>query len=367
MAMTAHEAATGLPLPGRLGNPDLDLRSDPRSDPRMVAALAPFGLDVNGVALPFDGRAPMDALLAFCVEGERNFEAVFDAMFTGLPAIAGLSHSSEIIAGEDGNEIQLYIVRPENSGSPLPCILHIHGGGMAILRGSGPAYRRARDELAATGLVVVGVEFRNAAGALGNHPFPAGLSDCAVALDWVDANRRTLGVSKVIVAGESGGANLSLATTLKAKREGRLATIDGVYAMVPYISGIYGSPVAERMRELPSLIENDGYLISCALMDILASVYDPGATNSRNPLCWPIYASMDELAGLPPHVISVNELDPLRDEGFAYHRKLIRAGVPSTGRMMLGLCHAGDLICRAAIPDAFASTIRDIHGFATSL
>jgi acetyl esterase/lipase len=333
----------------------------------MVAALAPYGLDVNGPPLPFDGRAPMEALLAFCAEGERGFEAVFEGMFSGLPEIKGLTRRSEIITGEDGNDIELFIVRPEKPAGPLPCILHIHGGGMAILRGSGPAYARARDELAATGLVVVGVEFRNAAGALGNHPFPAGLTDCAAALGWVHASRGSLGASKVVVAGESGGANLSLATTLRAKQEGRLGSIDGVYAMVPYISGIYGSPAAERMRELPSLIENDGYLISCALMDILASVYDPGGANSRNPLCWPYFVSSDELAGLPPHVISVNELDPLRDEGLAYHRKLIHAGVPSTGRMMLGVCHAGDLICRAAMPDAFASTIRDIHRFASSV
>ena len=366
MATTADHAAVKLQQPGRLGSPDLDLRRDPRSDPRMVDALAPFGLDVNGESLPFDGRAPMEALLAFCVEGERNFETVFDAMFTGLPEIADVERGTETITGADGNSIELYISRPKQSAS-LPGILHIHGGGMAILRGSGRAYVRARDELAATGLVVVGAEFRNAAGALGNHPFPAGLTDCAAALNWMHSNREALGVSKLVVAGESGGANLSLATTLKAKREGRLESIDGVYAMVPYISGMYGGPTEQRVRELPSLVENDGYLISCALMDILASVYDPGNANSSNPLCWPYHASVDDLAGLPPHVISVNELDPLRDEGLAYHRKLLHAGVASTGRMMLGLCHAGDLICRAAIPDAFASTVRDIHRFAASL
>src|SRR5215472_5890795 len=46
--------------------------------------------------------------------------------------------------------------------------------------------------------------------------------------------------------------------------------------MVPYISGIYGAPAATRVLELPSLVENDGYFISCSLMDILGSVYDPG-------------------------------------------------------------------------------------------
>jgi len=137
--------------------------------------------------------------------------------------------------------------------------------------------------------------------------------------------------------------------------------------MVPYISGIYGAPAATRVLELPSLVENDGYFISCSLMDILGSVYDPGATNSRNPLCWPYHASIEELADLPPHVISVNEVDPLRDEGLAYHRNLRRAGVSSVGRIVVGAFHGGDLICRAAAPNVFAATIRDIHGFAASL
>lgn len=367
MATTADQPATQVPLSGRLGRPNMDLRSDPRSDPRMVEALTPFGLDVIGEGPPIDGQAPIEAKLAFCDEAERGLEAVFDAMLSGPDDVAGLRHSTETIPGGDGNEIQLYIARPQRASGPLPCILHIHGGGMTILRASGKAYVRLRDELAATGLVVVGVEFRNAAGALGNHPFPAGLSDCAAALNWVHANRAQLGVSKVVLAGESGGANLSLATALEAKRDGRLGSIDGVYALVPYISGMYGAPAATRVLELPSLVENDRYVISCSFMDILATVYDPGAANSRNPLCWPYHASIEELADLPPHVISVNEVDPLRDEGLAYHRKLRRAGVSSVGRMVPGAFHGGDLICRAAVPDVFAATIRDIHGFATSL
>jgi len=33
-------------LPGRLGDPNLDIRDDPRADPRIVAAMGPIGLDV---------------------------------------------------------------------------------------------------------------------------------------------------------------------------------------------------------------------------------------------------------------------------------------------------------------------------------
>lgn len=58
--------------------------------------------------------------------------------------------------------------------------------------------------------------------------------------------------------------------------------------------------------------ENDEYFISCASL----------------------------LRGLPPRAISVNELDPLRDEGLVYYRALLAAGVNATARTVHGTCHA---------------------------
>ena len=111
---------------------------------------------------------------------------------------------------------------------------------------------------------------------------------------------------------------------------------------------------------------HDGYFISCGACALLVEVYDPGAAHSHDPLCWPYFATEDDLTGLPPHVISVNEVDPLRDEGLAYYRKLLAAGVDATGRTVLGACHAADLMFRTAIPDMYAATIQDLHRFATT-
>jgi acetyl esterase/lipase len=72
------------------------------------------------------------------------------------------------------------------------------------------------------------------------------------------------------------------------------------------------------------------------------------------------------LAGLPPHVISVNELDPLRDEGLVYYRRLLRAGVSAVGRVVAGTCHGGDVLC-GAMPDVYAASLRDVSGFAKSV
>ena len=78
-------------------------------------------------------------------------------------------------------------------------------------------------------------------------------------------------------------------------------------------------------------------------------------------------ASNTDVDGLPPHVITVNELDPLRDEGIAYFRTLQRAGVRVTGKVNLGLTHAADMSFRQAVPDAYKAAVRDIRGFAQSL
>ena len=350
-------------LPGRLGDPNRVLKTDPRADPRLVAACAPFALDVAPPPAPVNADSSLQEKLDYSAANEAGMETVFAALFADLPPITNVERRTEVIKGVDGNDINLYIHKPQHASGPLPCVYHTHGGGMVILTASGPTYVRWRDELAALGMVVVGVEFRNGAGKLGNHPFPAGLNDCMSGLQWTFDHKAALGISKIVVSGESGGGNLSLAVCLKTKKDGKLKQIDGVYALCPYIYGAWARP----SKELPSLYENDGYLINCSLMGVLSNLYDPEYQNAANPLCWPYWATREDLQGLPPHVISVNELDPLRDEGLKYYQKLLTAGVRVYSRTVNGTCHAGDVLFRKAIPDVYAATIRDIKGFANSL
>jgi len=350
-------------LPGRLGTPGMALKDDPRADPRMLAAMEPFALGELPEPLPIDAQTPLDDLLELISATEEGMEMMFAALAADAPDVDDVTRSVEVIRGVDGNDITLFVHRPSGIAGPLPGILHLHGGGMVLLEAAGAGYAKWRDELAQAGLVVVGVEFRNGGGKHGPYPFPAGLNDCSSALQWVNDNKRALGISKVVVSGESGGGNLTLATALKAKRDGRVDQIDGVYAQCPYISNAY----SHRASDLPSLYENDGYFLSCDAMGLLSRVYDPNLENATNPLAWPYHASSADLAGLPPHVISVNQLDPLRDEGLAYYRKLLDAGVAAFGRTVNGTAHAADIMFQTAMPEVCAATVRDIAGFAASL
>lgn len=349
-------------LPGRLGNPDMQMRDDPRADPRMVASMAAFAMDVAPPPSPVTSSSSDEEIYEHCINAEAGFGEVFSAFFDDLPEL-DVSSRTEIIKGVDGNDINLYVHRPNTVDGPMPAIVHTHGGGMVLAAAADPNYVRWRDELAASGLTVVGVEFRNGAGKLGNYPFPAGLNDCASGLQWTFDNKDALGISSIVVSGESGGGNLALATALKAKQDGKIDQIDGVYAQCPYISNAYdsGDP------DLPSLVENDGYFLSCDMMGPLAKIYDPPGQNARNPLAWPYHAETADLQGLPPHRISVNQLDPLRDEGLAYFRKLLAAGVPTMSRTVNGTCHAGDLLFRKVMPEVYAASVADVGAFARSL
>ena len=328
----------------------------------MVQAFTQLGIDGHPPIAPLTVDSPLEDKQAFATMNEEVVGAVLAAFGQAVPDVDGVTTTTTTITGEDGNDITLYISRPEASGA-LPAVVHLHGGGMAIGSATDVGYARGREYLAATGLVVVGVEFRNSAGKLGPHPYPAGLNDCAAGVRWTYANRSDLGVSHLIVGGESGGGNLTLSVAHKAKREGWIHEIAGLYAQCPYISNRWH----DAPDDLPSLQECDGYFIGLQQLALMGSIYDPTGEYARDATAFAGMATDEELVGLPPHVISVNELDPLRDEGLDYYRRLLRAGVPAVGRIVAGTCHGGDLLLPGVMPDVFAASMRDVSGFAKSL
>ena len=356
------EQTLQLNLPGRLGDPDRDILNDPRLDPRIKAALE--------VAPPFGGddalvpAAPSyEEALAFCAAFEEASAQAHPIMRSAMPDFPNVSCETVEVQGVDDNPIQLYIHRPNDVQGLRPCVVHTHGGGMVLMTAQDPMFVRWRNYLASMGLIVIGVEFRNGGGVLGNHPFPAGLNDCVTATQWVIEQQAALGISHLIISGESGGGNLSIATTLKAHQEGWSNQIAGVFAMCPYISGAYATPPAQLL----SLQENDGYMLDCQTMAVMAKVYDPNGQFGDDALAWPLAAAVEQLRGLPPHIVSVNELDPLRDEGLQFARKLMQAGVSVVARTVHGTPHAGDLSFPDLTPDLYRDTADAVVGFVNRL
>ena len=348
-------------LPGRLGDKNLTVNDDERINQSLLQAMIKIGLDGVPPAPALSHNAEKKKVQEYVNGLEPRYRGVFNNLFSSVELPSGLINETKIIKGDDGNKVKLYITKPVNSSGDMPGIIHLHGGGMAIQTADDSNYVYWRHKLASTGLIVVGVEFRNTAGELGNHSFPAGLNDCVSALKWVYGNKKELGISKIIISGESGGGNLSIATALKAKQDGIVDYIDGVYSQCPFISNLYG----KETDEFESLIENNTYFLRSDMLSLVASIYD--GPDSRNPIAWPYHADKLLLEGLPPHKITVNELDPLRDEGLAFVEKLTEAGVRAEGKIIKGTVHAAENIFPLDIPEIHFQAIQDIKNFSYGL
>ena len=133
--MTKLNSGATLPtLPGLLADPKRILKEDDRVDPRILQVLEPFGLDGLPAEPPLDGSAPIEELRSFCSDVEGGFEGFFEAVLSNTQPIDGIERSTEIIKGKGGHEIKLFIHRPVGVSETMPCVYHIHGGGMVMLR-----------------------------------------------------------------------------------------------------------------------------------------------------------------------------------------------------------------------------------------
>jgi acetyl esterase/lipase len=250
-------------------------------------------------------------------------------------------------------------IRPEGDAA-LPCVYYIHGGGMASMSCYIGNYRAWGKIIAGQGVAVAMVDFRNSvtpSSVPEVAPFPAGLNDCVSGVKWLAENAARLGVDpkRIVIAGESGGGNLTLATGLKLLRDGDIGRVKGLYALCPYIAGQW--PLAQN----PSSTENEGILLHLH-NNRGALGYGIEAFEKRDPLAWPGFATAKDVKGLPPVVISVNECDPLRDEGVGFYRLLIANGQPARCRQVMGTIHGTEIFL--ACPEISRDTARDLAAFA---
>ncbi|CAA0079123.1 Carboxylesterase NlhH [Halioglobus japonicus] len=337
-----------------------NMNDDPRIDPRIKALMGamsmPEGADVASREEMLErANTPQAQQMA---EALKGFMELCDT--EEIAPSEGLEISTLTFQSEpDGNTIKVQYIRPQST-EPLPCVYYIHGGGMQAMSCFDGNYRAWGKIIAARGVAVAMVDFRNSimpSSAPEVAPYPAGLNDCVAGLKWLVSQAASLGIdsSRIIVAGESGGGNLTLATALRLKREGELHLIKGIYALCPYIAGIWPLP------ENPSSTENNGLLLDLHNNNGAMS-YGIEELEKRNPLAWPGFATDDDVAGLPPTIISVNECDPLRDEGVNFYRLLLKNGVAARCRQVMGTIH-GTEIFPMCCPDISRDTARDLAAF----
>lgn len=195
-------------------------------------------------------------------------------------------------------------------------ILYFHGGGWVI--GNIDSYTPTCMNLAnETGRLVLSIDYRLAP----EFPFPEGFNDCyhvtRLAMEH-EVIREQCG-SDVILMGDSAGANLAAAVSLKLRDKG-LPLPDKQILIYPstYWDHSIHSPF-ESIRE-----NGKSYGLTSERIQQYMDMYVPNAEDRKNPYVSPLMA--ENFSAQPMTLVISAEYDPLRDEGEAYGRKLEEAG-----------------------------------------
>jgi acetyl esterase len=212
-----------------------------------------------------------------------------------------------IVEGRDGPIPARVYIRP-GTGPGAPAILFIHGGG--FIDGGVDFCDNVQRGLAdRTGYVVVGLSYRLAP----EHPFPAGLHDCADVLQWMhDARPGGLDPKRIAVGGESAGGNLTVALCLHARdNNGPAIAHQSVY--YPFTDTSLSSPGWDSGL-MPGVNRTAG--------ELMVRVY--GGGDPHNPLVNVLGA---DLRGLPPATVITCGHDVLHADGARLAGALRAAGV----------------------------------------
>src|SRR5918998_64458 len=258
-----------------------------------------------------------------------------------------------ITAPAEVGDVRVRIVRPPDAVGTLPVILYMHGGGWVL--GNADTHDRLVRELAdGTEAAVAFVEYDRSPEA---H-YPVAIEQGYATAQWIvregDANQ--LDPERIAVAGDSVGGGMTAALALMANERGD----------VRFVQQSMYYPVTDAAMDTASYEQfAEGYFLTAKAMAWFWDAYLPEHDRRSEPFASPLRASDEQLAGLPPAFIIVDEADVLRDEGEAYAARLRAAGVAVTTVRYDGITHdfmmlnplSGTHATRASIAQA-ASVLR---------
>jgi acetyl esterase len=215
-------------------------------------------------------------------------------------------------------DVQVRILKPVGASGMLPVILYMHGGGW-IIGNSGTHDRLIRELVAGTNAALVFVEYDRSPEA----QYPCAIEQGYATARWIVENGATEGLdaSRMAVAGDSVGGNMTAALAILAKQRGDVHFV--------HQSMYYPVTDAAQDTDTYSIFANGPFLTAKA-MAWFWDAYLPDHSRRNEITASPLRASLDELAGLPPALVIVDQNDVLRDEGEAYAAKLTQAGVLTT-------------------------------------
>jgi acetyl esterase/lipase len=301
------------------------LAPDPTTDTRIDPQVRAFLADLNKDSSPF-WELP-----------QPKPQEILTALQNKTPVdMSGVSTVEKTIT-QDGRTVKLYIMKPQDVLGTPDVLVFVHGG-VWIVGNFQNHQRLLHDLVVGSGQIGVFVEYTPLPAA----KFPTQLEESYAVLKWVAEHAGEFGAdgSRIAIAGNSVGGNMTAALTLMAKdRRG-----PKVAYQVLLIPATDASVDTESYHEFGT-----GRFLSRAFMKYGWDLYAPDEKTRNNPYVSPLRASNEELQALPPALVITAENDPLRDEGEAYARKLMDAGVPVTATRYDGMIH--DFVLLNAIHD----------------
>ncbi|MER7926035.1 alpha/beta hydrolase [Streptomyces sp. NPDC096057] len=261
-----------------------------------------------------DATAKPPLLYELGVEGARKLLDDVQAQPVEKPDVDDKWHTVPAEVGD----VRVRVVKPVGSVGPLPVILYVHGGGW-ILGNAGTHDRLVRELAVGVNAALVFVEYDRSPEAR----YPVAIEQAYATARWIAAEGAGEGLdaSRLAVAGDSVGGNMTAALTHMAKQRG---DVTFVHQSLYY-------PVTDAAQDTESYRTfAHGPHLTAKAMEWFWDAYTTDPAERAQITASPLRATLEDLRDLPPALVVVDENDVLRDEGEAYARRLVEAGVATT-------------------------------------